>query len=140
MHPVSEAHLKALIQIILRLLHIVVMVAEVAAHAVAADGLPVAEFDMAVIEFEVDAAVVGDGILIRAFGGATAAQAGANTIEVALRRQAGTRLPVRVRIAKKAIGAVTQFETLARVLQLRHLPAAVHAVFAVAVVRHDVAA
>ena len=58
MRPVAEAHLKVLIQIISRLLDIVVMVAEVAAHAVAADGLPVAEFDMAVIEFEVDAAIV----------------------------------------------------------------------------------
>ncbi len=40
------------------LLDIVVMVAEVATHAIAADGLPVAEFDVAIIEFEVDAAVV----------------------------------------------------------------------------------
>ena len=36
------------------------MVAEVATHAVAADGFPVAEFNVAVIEFEVDAAVVRD--------------------------------------------------------------------------------
>ena len=56
------------------LLDVVVMVAEVAAHAVAADGPPVAEFDMAVIELEVDAAVVRDGVLIRAFGGAAAGQ------------------------------------------------------------------
>ena len=61
-------------------------------------------------------------------------------MEIALRRQAGAILPVRVRIAKEAGGAVRQFKTLARVLQLSHDPAAVHAVFAVAVVRADVAA
>ena len=116
------------------------MVAEIAAHAVTADGLPVAEFDMAIIELEVDAAVVGDGVLIRAFGGGTATQTGADAVEIALRRQAGAVLPVRVGIAEEAGGTVTQFETFARVLQLGHLPATVHAVFAVAVVRIDVAA
>ena len=34
------------------------MVAEIAAHAVVTDGFPVAEFDVSVLEFEIDAAIV----------------------------------------------------------------------------------
>ena len=84
------------------LLDVVVVVAEIAAHAVAADGLPVAEFDVAIVEFEIDAAVVRDGVLIRAFGGAAAGQAGADAVEIALRRQTGAGFPVCIRVAKEA--------------------------------------
>ena len=75
------------------------MIAEVAAHAVAADGFPVAEFNVAVIELEVDAAIVRNRILIRVFGGAAADQTGADAVEVAGRSQTGARRPSRTDVA-----------------------------------------
>ena len=78
-------------------------------------------------------------VLILTFGRATATQAGTDTVEVTLRRQAATAPPVCVTVANKAVGAVRKFEALARPLQLGHLPAPGHSIFVVAIVRIDFA-
>ena len=95
------------------LLHFVVMVAEVAAHAVAADGFPVAEFNVAVVELEVDTAVVRDRILIRIFGGCAVFLADADTAEATARGRAGN-----ISFSRKSLPTASS----RRISRTRHIP------------------